>query len=110
MDSQLRLLKEYIASNGKNPFREWINSLRETKTQQIIDTRLNYVRRGTFGDCEPVGQGISELKIHHGPGYRIYFGQIGKTIVLLLCGGTKKTQSSDIQKAYQYWTEYRSRI
>lgn len=109
MDSQLRLIKEYKTPNGKNPFREWLEALKDTKAQQIIDTRLNYVRRGTFGDCGPVGHGVSELRIHCGPGYRIFFGQIGKTIVLLLCGGTKKTQSSDIQKAYQYWAEYRSR-
>lgn len=64
---------------------------------------------GNFGDCEPVGDGISELKINFGPGYRVYFGKIGKTCVLLLVGGSKRSQQGDIEKAKEYFEDYKTR-
>jgi putative addiction module killer protein len=101
-------VKEYIAPSEKNRFREWLDSLQDQRARGIVDARLNNIRRGTFGDCESVGEGVFELKIHYGPGYRIYFGRTGKMIVLLLCGGTKRTQNKDIKKAQEYWKEARS--
>ena len=79
------------------------------KTQQIIDTRIANVRRGTFGDFRSVGHGVIELKISYGPGYRIYVGQDGPITVILLCGGNKKTQDKDIKRAHDYWEDYRRR-
>ena len=93
--------------DGKVPYREWFYSLKDEKTLAIIRARLARVRVGNIGDCSPVGDGVFELKIHFGPGYRIYFGQSKHEIVLLLCGGTKKTQSKDIAKAKEYWRNYR---
>jgi putative addiction module killer protein len=63
------------------------------------------VKNGNFGDCEPVGDGVSELKIHFGPGYRVYFGQDGNDVILLL-GGEKKAQSANIKTAKEYWKDY----
>lgn len=71
--------------------------------------RLDRVSLGNFGDCRNVGEGVQELRVDYGPGYRVYFGQEGTTIVLLLCGGDKGTQTRDIQIAQVYWREYRRR-
>ena len=68
--------------------------------------RLNRIRLGNFGDCKGVGSGVSELRVPHGPGYRVYFGRKGNTVVILLYGGDKKTQSKDIALAQKYWDDY----
>ena len=77
----------YVLRNGKTPFESWLNSLREVKTRARIKTRIDRVRLGNFGDCRPLGPSLHELRIDFGPGYRVYFGKIGQSIVLLLCGG-----------------------
>jgi putative addiction module killer protein len=61
------------------------------------------MKSGNFGNCEAIGEGLSELKINYGPGYRVYFGRTGDVIIILLCGGDKSTQSKDIKKAHEYW-------
>jgi putative addiction module killer protein len=86
---------EVIASDV---FEAWLDSL-DRKTTALVVARLDKVRRGLFGDVEPVGNGISELRMHEGPGYRIYFKKTGKTIVFLLTGGSKATQKNDIAYA-----------
>ena len=96
----------YIARNGKAPFEQWMHSLRDKQTKARILTRIDRVRLGNFGDCESVGAGVYELRIHFGPGYRIYFGLHGEEVVLLLCGGDKSTQSRDIEAAQAYWQEF----
>lgn len=109
MEVQPREIQRYVTPDGKVPFAEWLNSLRDTKAQYRIDLRLNRVQLGNLGDYRSVGEGVYELRIDYASGYRIYFGQIGTTIVLLLCGGDKSTQNRDILKAIEYWREYRKR-
>ena len=71
----------------------------------MVRARLNRIRLGNFGDCKPVGAGVEELRIDFGPGYRVYFGREGQLVVVLL-GGTKRTQAKDIPRAQGYWKEY----
>ena len=82
--------------------------MRDVNAQAKIISRLNRIVDGNLGDYRSVGEGVCELKINYGPGYRIYFGQIGMTIVILICGGDKSTQDQDIRQAKEYWTDYRS--
>lgn len=109
MEVTPREIRRYITPDGRVPFLEWYYSLGDRKTQYKIDIRLERVELGNLGDCRSLGEGISELRINYGPGYRIYFGQLGTTIVLLLCGGDKSTQQEDISKAKEYWEEYEKR-
>ena len=71
-------------------------------------SRLARVRQGNLGDCKPVGEGVSELRVDYGPGYRVYFGQKGRTLVVLLCGGDKRSQDRDIRLAKQFWQEFKA--
>ena len=80
-------------------FRKWENKLKDKQVKALIAARLLRLANGLSGDVEPVGNGISELRIHHGKGYRIYFKKIENTIIILLCGGDKSTQEKDILKA-----------
>lgn len=96
----------YQTSQGKEPYREWVESLDKTVLVRI-DARLTRIEKnGNFGDCEPVGNGVFELKFDFGPGYRIYFGYKTDTNLILLLGGYKKGQQKNIDKAQEYWLEY----
>lgn len=108
VESQPWEIRLYIKKRGEAPFSVWLNSLKDARTRAIIRVRLNRVRLGNFGDCKPVGEGVSELRIDHGPGFRVYFGKIGPKVVLLLAGGEKSTQKRDIRKALEFWADYRS--
>lgn len=102
-------IQEYVLENGKSPFRVWLASLKDKQTQWRIDARVARVEQGNFGDCKNVGQGVWELRIAFGPGYRVYFGLHNDRIVLLLCGGDKKTQPLDIKRAQRYWQDFLKR-
>lgn len=80
-------------------FDDWFDSLRDARGKAAIRVRMRRAEDGNFGDCEPVGEGVSEMRIHHGPGYRVYFKRAGLEIVVLLAGGDKSTQAKDIKKA-----------
>ncbi len=88
-------------------FARWRSKLKDERTRAAIALRLARLEFGHVGDVSPVGEGISELRIHYGPGYRIYFHRRGKTIVVLLCGGDKSTQAKDIKKAKLLAKEWR---
>ena len=102
-------LFRYRRDDGVEPFTEWLNSLRDKVAQARIRVRLRQVQAGNLGDCEPVGEGVIELRIHIGAGYRVYCGRHGKTIVILLCGGDKGRQAADIKRAKELWTEWKRR-
>ncbi|KAB2832370.1 MAG: type II toxin-antitoxin system RelE/ParE family toxin [Candidatus Brocadia sp.] len=99
----------YETAEGRHPYLDWLSGLKDRKAAGVVKARLNRVRLGNFGDCKAVGEGVFEFRIDFGPGYRIYFGREDKQIVILLCGGDKKTQVRDIKKAIEYWSDYRRR-
>lgn len=107
MEARPKELLEYISEDGRSPFSEWLLGLRDIQARAIIRKRLNRVRQGNLGVSRPVGDGVFELKVDFGPGYRVYFANDGDAIVVLLCGGDKSSQEADIRKAQEYWAEYR---
>ncbi|CCQ68906.1 type II toxin-antitoxin system RelE/ParE family toxin [Crocosphaera watsonii WH 8501] len=80
-------------------FANWFKGLKDRRAKARVQARIDRLEMGNFGDVSPVGEGVSELRIHYGPGYRVYFVQRGLVIVVLLCGGDKSSQNSDITKA-----------
>lgn len=101
----------YATSTGKEPYSTWEDKL-DTKAKAVVKNRLDRMRLGIFGDAKTIsgGAGIFEIRIDYGPGYRLYFGKNGTTIVILLTGGDKGSQSRDIAKAKQYWRDYKDLI
>lgn len=92
--------------NGKVPFEEWFNGLRNRSFQNAIDARLTRVMDGNFGDHKSVGEGVFELRIPKGPALRVYYGLDGPRIVVLIGGGDKSSQNKDIRRAQEHWKEY----
>lgn len=99
----------YETSNGKRPFEAWFEDIWECHTRAKILTRLDRLKLGNFGDCKNVGDSVCELKIHYGPGIRIYYSKIENKVILLLCGGDKGSQVKDVNKAKEYLKDYHSR-
>ena len=102
-----RTILIYETADGKRPFSDWLSKLKDRKARAKVRARLNRVQLGNLGDCKSVGDGVSELRINYGPGYRVYLGQRGATLLILLCGGDKGTQQKDIAKAKELWKEYK---
>lgn len=109
MEAQPREIQMYATEDGSIPFENWLDSLKDAKARRKIKLRLDRVSLGNLGDYKSVGEGVCELRINYGSGYRVYFAQIGLTIILLLCGGDKSTQQQDIRKAQTYWRNYEKR-
>ena len=105
------LLRHYEAANGKRPFAEWLWLLsdRNADAAARVQTRLDRLRLGNFGDTRSLGKGLSELRIDIGPGYRVYFLVEDSSAVVLFCGGDKSPQQKDIRRARKYLTDYRRR-
>ena len=97
----------FRARNGRVPFEDWLDDLNDKRAAARVLARLARVRQGNLGDCRSVGEGVSELRVDYGPGYRVYFAQKGSTLIVLLCGGDKRTQQRDIRLATQFWLEYK---
>ncbi len=106
MSTRPRELVEYLDHGGRSPFGDWLEKLKDRRARALIRKRLNRVRLGNLGDSRCVGDGVQELRISFGPGYRVYFGEDGDTDVVLLCGGDKSTQHADIEKAKRNWVDY----
>lgn len=102
-------LLRYQREDGVEPFTQWLVSLRDKAAEARIRIRLRRIEAGNLGDCEPVGAGVTELRVHVGAGYRVYFGRHGASLVILLCGGDKGSQASDIKRAKDYWAEWKAR-
>jgi putative addiction module killer protein len=102
-------LRYYQTSDRRQPLPEWLAALRDRQARGRIRARLARLAAGSFGDSEPVGEGVMELRIDWGPGYRVYFARLGQVVVLLLCGGDKRTQNKDIERAKDYLKDYKTR-
>lgn len=98
----------YICRNGYEPFTDWFESIRDARDRRRILARLRRLERGHLGDYKPIKNGVFELRLFFGPGYRLYYGVDCGSLVVLLCGGDKSSQASDIKKALSYWQEYLS--
>jgi putative addiction module killer protein len=107
--AQPKQLVVYADANGNEPFQQWLDKLRDGQSRRRILNRLQRVQQGNFGDVKPIGEGLSELRIFFGPGYRVYFGEDGGNIIIVLCGGDKDSQDRDIENAKAYWKEYKNR-
>lgn len=108
-DGQPKQIIIFEAANGSCPFEEWLYGLRDRRAAARVDARVTRLEAGNPGDYKSLVDGVYELRIDYGPGYRIYFAFSGRQIVLLLCGGDKTTQVSDIRTAVKYWKEFQER-
>jgi putative addiction module killer protein len=102
-------IRHYVSRSGKDVFDHWLMQLADARAQAKIAVRINRLAVGNFGDCKSLRQGLFELRIDWGPGYRIYYAMLGATCVLLLCGGDKRKQSSDIERALGYLEDFKER-
>ncbi len=102
-------VRQYQTADGRSPFSEWLADLRDRRALQAIAARIVRMQAGNRGDWKALGAGLFELRIDSGPGYRVYCGQDGAVLVLLLCAGDKRTQAKDIEHARDYWQDYRAR-
>ena len=102
-------IRHYIDTNGRDHFSEWREKVRDPKARIAIDRRIIRMELGNFGDQKPLRGGVWELRIDVGPGYRVYYAMAGRLIVLLLCGGDKDTPKNDIDRACEYWQDWRRR-
>ena len=102
----MEILK-YQTSDEKIPLDDWLDSLRDKRAKARIQIRLDRLKLGLFGDWKPVGDGVCELRITEGLGYRVYYAKEGDIIVILLCGGNKSSQKKDIKQAKTYWQDYK---
>ncbi len=101
-------IKIYRKESGEVPYISWLESL-DPPIEARVNSRISRIKTGNFGDCSVIKgiRGLYELRIHFGAGYRVYFGKIKNKIVLLLCGGSKRTQKRDITKTKKLWEEYK---
>jgi putative addiction module killer protein len=102
-------IRIYTDAKGNKPFEAWLLDLRDVKTRATIRARLERVRAGNFGDCKPVRDGVQELRIDLGPGYRVYLSRQGAVLVLLLCGSDKSDQDRAIKQAIDYLNDWKER-
>lgn len=107
VDTKHRRVDYYSTLSGKQPAREWLLGVKDVLTQAVLFKRIRQAGKGNFGKTRHVGDGVSELKINFGPGYRIYYGIYRDELILILMGGNKSTQQKDIRKARAYWLEWK---
>jgi putative addiction module killer protein len=102
-------ITHYLTASGNDIYQHWLDRLKDRTAKARITMRINRLAAGALGDCKPVGNGVWELKINHGPGYRVYYAEAGKQLVLLILGGDKRRQQADIDKALDCWNDYQRR-
>lgn len=102
-------LRHYHSPDGQDLFGRWLDGLTDRQAKARVAARLIRLNNGNFGDCKPVGDGVWELRIDWGPGYRVYYAIEGERVVLLCEGGDKRTQTADVQRAIARWNEWQQR-
>lgn len=102
-------IDHYLTPDGQDPVQEWMDDLRDLRARVAILRRIERMRLGNFGDHKFCRDGVWELRIDVGPGYRVYYAQAGAVLVLLLLGGDKRSQSADIERAATYWQDWQRR-
>ncbi len=102
-------IRHYLTVSGRDPYQQWLDQLKDLKGRVAIQRRIDRLTEENFGDHKFCQDGVWELRVDFGPGYRVYYTLEGKTIVLLLCGGSKRTQAADVKEAVRYWRDYRRR-
>lgn len=100
----------YQTRDGRSPFEDWVSDLKDTVARARIWARIGRASLGNLGDHRGVGGGVVELRVHVGPGYRVYVGLHGEALIVLLCGGDKSTQDQDIGRAQRYWEDFLARL
>lgn len=103
-------LRRYQLEDASTPVTEWLRSLRDARARAQIEVRLRRLSVGNFGDHKSVGEGVLELRVDVGAGYRVYYGMYGQALVILLCGGDKGSQQADIMRAKAYWIDWKQRV
>jgi probable addiction module killer protein len=102
-------VEHYQTEEGRDVFADWLGSLRDVRAKARILTRIDRMESGNLGDSKAVRESVCEMRIHYGPGYRVYFARVGEVIMLLLCGGDKSTQSADIERAVEFFNDFKRR-
>jgi putative addiction module killer protein len=103
------LIEHYQTQSGRVPYLIWFSALRNIQAQKNILRRLNRLALGNFGDCKPCRDGIWEIRVDTGQGYRLYYALYANQLVVLLCGGDKSTQQADINQACKFWKDWQAR-
>lgn len=103
-------IRHYLTGTGRDPYQGWLDRLKDLRARVAIQRRVDRIATGHFGDRKPCRDGVWELRVDVGPGYRVYYAQADRTIVVLLCGGDKRSQAADIDTAVKYWTDYQRRL
>jgi putative addiction module killer protein len=102
-------LRRYQTTSGRDIFGDWLAGLKDTRTKAKILARIDRLSLGNFGNCKSLRDGLFELRIDWGPGFRVYYAMVSRSCVLLLCGGDKRKQSADIRRAVEYLKDYGER-
>lgn len=106
----MHTIEHYLTSEGqKDVYLEWLRGVRDAQARIAVIRRINRIEHGNFGDCRFCREGVWELRVDVGQGYRVYYGLAGNCVVLLLCGGDKRTQDADIKRAVDYWQDWKRR-
>jgi putative addiction module killer protein len=102
-------IRHYVTASGHDVFDEWLRKLNDRRAAAKVAVRINRLAACNFGDCKPLNEGVWELRIDWGPGYRVYYAMLEQECVLLLVGGDKRRQTADVKRAVEYWHDYQQR-
>ena len=102
-------ISDYLTDAGHDPFKEWLENLSDRQARARVLVRVHRMAAGNFGDCKPIADGVWELRIDYGPGYRVYDAKTGERYLLILLGGDKRRQQADIDLALEHWKDWNRR-